>query len=134
MHSNSVFLSYCKLFQDKEETAKDETAQEVKENGVSEPEETAKTPEIEKNVAAAGDQTAAANETAESTEKSVEKSEDSKVEENNKEENKKGKEKGKKKKWSFRSISFSKKDKSKPGKEAEKNGEIKEAAAEVRIV
>lgn len=105
------------LFQDKEEAAKDETGEEVKENGLSETEEAAKTPETEKN-AAAGDQA----ETAEAQEEV--KAEEGKDE-------KKNKEKGKKKKWSFRSISFSKKDKSKPGKEAEKNGEIKETPAEV---
>lgn len=124
------FLFY--LFQDKEETAKDETGQEVKENGVSEPEEaTTKTPEGEKN-AAAGDQPVAVNNDGESVEKTAEKSEESKVEEN-KDESKKNKEKTKKKKWSFRSISFSKKDKSKPGKEPEKNGELKETPAEVSV-
>lgn len=46
-------------------------------------------------------------------------------------ETKKSKEKSKKKKWSFRSISFSKKDKSKPNKDSEKNGEVKEVAEEV---
>lgn len=119
------------MLQDKEETAKDETGQEIKENGTSEPEEATKTPEIEKT-AAGGDQSETTNE-AEAIEKPVEKSEESKIEENNKEETKKNKEKTKKKKWSFRSISFSKKDKSKPSKEADKNGEIKETPAEVRI-
>lgn len=43
------------------------------------------------------------------------------------------KKKDKKKKWSFRSISFSRKDKSKPSKEggAEKNGDVAELAEEV---
>lgn len=45
----------------------------------------------------------------------------------------KKKKKDKKKKWSFRSISFSRKDKSKPSKEggAEKNGDVAELAEEV---
>lgn len=39
-----------------------------------------------------------------------------------------------KKKWSFRSISFSKKDKSKPSKEGDKNGEVKEVPEEVSFI
>ncbi|KAF5297189.1 hypothetical protein FQA39_LY12204 [Lamprigera yunnana] len=42
------------------------------------------------------------------------------------ENNKKNKDKSKKKKWSFRNISFSRKDKSKPNKESEKNCDVKE--------
>lgn len=112
------------FFQDKDETAKEENNEtpEIKENGVSEAEE-AKTPDAEEEPAA-GDQS---NETtpiekpSENVEKVVEETP----------ENKKNKEKSKKKKWSFRSISFSKKDKSKPNKDADKNGDVKEVAEEV---
>lgn len=107
------------VFQDKDESPK-EQAEEVKENGVPEPQD-AKTPETE---AVNGDEKS--NETT-ITEKPVENGE--KIEETP--ESKKSKEKTKKKKWSFRSISFSRKDKSKPNREAEKNGEVKEVAEEV---
>lgn len=92
----------------------------MKENGVPEPQD-AKTPETE---AVNGDEKT--NDTT-TTEKPVENGE--KIEETP--ESKKSKEKTKKKKWSFRSISFSRKDKSKPNREAEKNGEVKEVAEEV---
>lgn len=74
------------------------------------------------------------NETSELNEKNIEKSTekseeaieektDEKIEESLEKEKKK---KEKKKKWSFRSISFSKKDKSKPNKDGDKNGHVKE--------
>lgn len=91
----------------------------VKENGVPETEEV-KTPDTEGP--AMGDQQ---DETATTPEKSS----DEKAEEASDKDKKK--EKSKKKKWSFRSISFSKKDKSKPSKENDKNGEVKEVAEEV---
>uniref|UniRef100_A0A6P7GAY2 A-kinase anchor protein 200-like n=1 Tax=Diabrotica virgifera virgifera TaxID=50390 RepID=A0A6P7GAY2_DIAVI len=96
-----------------EKENKEENVVEVKENGVSESED-AKTPESE-------------SENVNESEKSIENTEN-KTEETA--EAKKQKEK-KKKKWSFRSISFSKKDKSKPSKDSEKNGDVKEVAEEV---
>lgn len=93
----------------------------MKENGVSEPEEV-KTPEAD---VSSGDQL---NESS-----SVEKSGDS-ADKNQETQEGKKKEKTKKKKWSFRSISFSKKDKSKPSKEStDKNGDVKEVAEEVSV-
>nr|CAH7737491.1 unnamed protein product [Callosobruchus chinensis] len=131
-------------FQEKDENAKDSTAEkdaaggaatpaaaeEVKENGVAEPEGAAPAKSaVEGDATAAGDQL---NESALSQgEKTPEGATDGKTEET---EAKKKEGKNKKKKWSFRSISFSKKDKSKPttaSKEAEKNGEVKEVAEEV---
>ncbi|VEN35702.1 unnamed protein product, partial [Callosobruchus maculatus] len=123
--------------QEKDENAKDSTAEkdaatpaaaeEVKENGVAEPEGAAPTKSaVEGDATAAGDQL---NESALSQgDKTPEGATDGKTEET---EGKKKEGKNKKKKWSFRSISFSKKDKSKPAsKEAEKNGEVKEVAEE----
>lgn len=109
------------VFQDKDESPPNEQAEEVKENGVSEPEEV-KTPEAD---VSSGDQL---NESS-----SVEKSGDSGEKAQETQEGNKKKEKTKKKKWSFRSISFSKKDKSKPNKEADKNGDVKEVAEEVSL-
>ncbi|XP_057671014.1 cell surface glycoprotein 1-like isoform X1 [Diorhabda carinulata] len=108
---------------EKDETAKELTAEkedaekevaEVKENGVSESED-AKTPDSE----SVGDNLNETEKSPESTENKVEETAEAK----------KQKEK-KKKKWSFRSISFSKKDKSKPAKDSEKNGDVKEVAEE----
>lgn len=79
--------------------------EEIKENGVSESED-AKTPESE-----------GVGEPVIETEKAEEKTEET---------TEKKKEKTKKKKWSIRSISFSKK--TKPSKDGEKNGEVKEDA------
>lgn len=120
------------LLQDKDEeaaveteaTPKEEAAakEEIKENGVSESEEP-KTPEAEAKETAGGDQPmeSSVEKTPEGGDNKIEETPDSKK-----------KDKSKKKKWSFRSISFSKKDKSKPNKDADKNGDVKEVAEEVR--
>ncbi|RZC31915.1 pollen-specific leucine-rich repeat extensin-like protein 1 [Asbolus verrucosus] len=109
-------------YADKDESTKEEPeTADIKENGVSESED-AKTPEGD--TVAAGDQL---NESATVSEKSPENGD----KDDGTPENKKNKEKSKKKKWSFRSISFSKKDKSKPSKESEKNGDVKEVVEEV---
>jgi preprotein translocase subunit YajC len=112
-------------YADKDETATNEEAEtaDIKENGTSESED-AKTPEGD--TTAAGDQL---NESAATVSEKSPESGDVKTEETP--ENKKNKDKSKKKKWSFRSISFSKKDKSKPNKDSEKNGDVKEVAEEV---
>lgn len=110
--------------QDKEETEK-EAAETIKENGVSDS-EGAKTPDAE---VAPSEQL---NESASPTEKSPEPAE--KTIEESGDSAKKSKDKPKKKKWSFRSISFSKKDKTKPNKEADKNGEVKEVVEEVSFL
>lgn len=86
------------------ETNKEE---EITENGVSESED-AKTPDSE----------GVTGEPVIETEKAEEKTEEPTSE--------KKKEKTKKKKWSIRSISFSKK--TKPSKDGEKNGDVKEEA------
>lgn len=114
------------LFQDKDETVKEENNEtpEIKENGVSDSEE-AKTPDVEVEPAA-GDQsneTTPTEKPSDNVEKVIEETP----------ENKKNKEKSKKKKWSFRSISFSKRDKPKPNKDADKNGDVKEVAEEVSL-
>lgn len=123
-----------------EETVKDEKGKdEVKENGVPEStEEELKKPDAESPpVEASKTETApiAKDEDINEKEKSSEKTPEKPVENGTEKaeetpENKKNKEKTKKKKWSFRSISFSKKDKSKPAKDAEKNGEVKEVVEE----
>lgn len=95
----------------------------MKENGVSEAEEV-KIPE-------SGDQKVESPKEEKAAAEQQQNGEKSAAEETP--ETKKGKDKTKKKKWSFRSISFSKKDKSKPSKDAEKNGEVKEVAEEVSL-
>ncbi|KAK9886071.1 hypothetical protein WA026_014855 [Henosepilachna vigintioctopunctata] len=106
-------------FADKDDETKEseeKSATEVKENGVPESSEGEKTPDKEA-VEAAGDQPPKSSEEVIAVENSEKVAETP--------DSKKQKEK-KKKKWSLRSISFSKKDKSKPGKEKEKNGEVEE--------
>ncbi|KAK5644367.1 hypothetical protein RI129_005667 [Pyrocoelia pectoralis] len=106
-------------YADKEETEKEEAEAAVKENGVSDS-EGSKTPDADVSI---GDQLNESSDVAEKSTDSLEKSDETN------ENNKKNKEKSKKKKWSFRSISFSRKDKSKPGKD-EKNGDVKEVNEE----
>lgn len=118
--------------QDKEETEKE--AAEIKENGVSDT-ETPKTPEADSVETSSSPKEELTNEVvsspvAESTPEPAEKEKSTEESGDSKDSAKKIKEK-KKKKWSFRSISFSKKDKSKPSKDAEKNGEVKEVVEEV---
>lgn len=127
MNDNCVFV-----FQDKEETEKE--AAEIKENGVSDT-ETPKTPEADSAETCSSPKDELANEVvsspeAESAPEPAEKEKAAEESGDSKDGAKKIKEK-KKKKWSFRSISFSKKDKSKPSKDAEKNGEVKEVVEEV---
>lgn len=125
-----VFINEI-VFQEKEPAEKDKEA--IIENGVSDNEEkTDKSADGEAPVASEeGEKVEKADGVAEkTTEGTAEKSGDeaeAKVEESGK---KKKKDKPKKK-WSFRSISFSKKDKSKPAKEGDKNGEVKELPEEV---
>lgn len=87
------------------------------------------TPAEDGTTPAAGDQVLDESAVSEKEEKTPENGE--KIIEEETVENKKSKEKTKKKKWSFRSISFSRKDKSKPAKETEKNGDVKEVVEEV---
>ncbi|KAF5286632.1 hypothetical protein FQA39_LY16206 [Lamprigera yunnana] len=105
-------------YADKDENEKDDEA--LKENGVSNSEES-KTLETDVPLdEQMNEPTGVAEKSGESLEKSEEVCEN----------NKKNKDKSKKKKWSFRSISFSRKDKSKPSKESEKNGDVKEVNEE----
>ncbi|CAH1154142.1 unnamed protein product [Phaedon cochleariae] len=99
---------------EKDAAAEKDTKEEVKENGLSESED-AKTPDAEQSEENV-------------TEKTPESGNETKIEDTP--ETKKQKEKNKKKKWSFRSISFSKKDKQKPSKDSDKNGDVKEVAEE----
>ncbi|KAF7287310.1 hypothetical protein GWI33_001675 [Rhynchophorus ferrugineus] len=105
---------------DTEDKEKDTSKAEIKENGLPE----------EPSNAVDESQKAEATTPVENgeTEKTPEKeTAEQKVEETSDQKKKKDK----KKKWSFRSISFSKKDKSKPSKESgDKNGEVKEVAEE----
>lgn len=125
------------FLQDKDEPTKEPTTEEenteIKENGVSDSEE-GKTP-------SSGDAPVVIEEQLndESTTPVIEKvaeNENEKIEETTNDNNssKKIKEKSKKKKWSFRSLSFSKKDKSKPNKETDKNGDVMEITEEVSVL
>ncbi|CAG9860402.1 unnamed protein product [Phyllotreta striolata] len=114
---NAKDITVEKSIESKENPAEVAESKEVKENGVSDSEEL-KTPDSD----TAGENL---NESGVS-EKSPESTEVKEGEATP--ETKKLKEK-KKKKWSFRSLSFSKKDKSK-SKDGEKNGEVKEIAEE----
>lgn len=104
---NIFFFIYL---QEKVIEASEHKVEEIKENGVSESDD-AKTPESEGVV---GEQVI-------ETEKAEEKTEET---------SEKKKEKTKKKKWSIRSISFSKK--TKPSKDGEKNGDVKEEGVSFR--
>ncbi|XP_031349853.1 uncharacterized protein LOC116175728 isoform X1 [Photinus pyralis] len=106
-------------YADKEETEKEDAEAAIKENGVSDS-EGSKTPDAD---VFTGNQLNESSDVAEKSADSLEKSDETN------ENNKKNKEKSKKKKWSFRALSFSKKDKSKPGKD-EKNGDVKEVNEE----
>lgn len=121
------------MFQDKEETEK-EAAAEIKENGVSDS-ESPKTPEADVSLSASKSEPTneVGSPVAESTPEPAEGEKTTEESGESKDSAKKAKEK-KKKKWSFRSISFSKKDKSKPTKDAEKNGEVKDIVEEVSTI
>jgi len=119
-------------FADKEETSKDETEDkekvepklEIKQNGL--PEEPSNAVDSKKEEAAESEKP------TEQVNGEMEKTPDKETPEQKVEETpEQKKKKEKKKKWSFRSISFSKKDKSKPSKDSgDKNGEVKEVAEE----
>lgn len=97
----------------------------IVENGVSDSEE-----KTEKGDVAAEEAPVVEKTEGEKTPDATEKSGDE-AEAKSEDIGKKKKKEKSKKKWSFRSISFSKKDKSKPAKEGEKNGEVKEVPEEV---
>lgn len=119
--AKKIFI-FVLLLQDKEKSGSKEA---IVENGVSDSED-AKTPEGDKSV----------SEELISEDKSIEKSTESideKASDENTTEGKKGKKDKLKKKWSFKNTiasTFSRKDKAKPTKDADKNGDVKEPLPE----